>query len=179
MRLAKIKELEFRNGMNLNNLISNLGFKGTLAGDISFLIIFILVSFLVSFALGKRRILVSLLGVYVAYSVVAFSSFQFLEDPSSKTLAFLGVLVGFIVIFSKIIRGSVSGHGPMLIAKQVVGTAIVIGLSLSVILNWYTPKEIADIITPGIRKFFTGEFYRFVWGIAPLIYLGVVRKRID
>ncbi len=165
--------------MNLNNLISGLGVKGNLAGDISFLIIFLLASFVVSFALGKHRILVSLLGVYAAYAVVAFSSFEFLEDPSSKALAFLAILAGFIVFFSKIIRGSVSGHGPMLIIKQIIGTAVVIGLSLSVILNWYTPKEIADIITPGTRKFFTGDFYRFLWGIAPLVYIGVIRKRID
>jgi hypothetical protein len=165
--------------MNLNNLLGNLGIKSNLAGDVSFLIIFLLVSFVVSFALGKHRILVSLLGVYAAYAVVAFANFEFLKEPSVKTLAFLAILVGFIFFFSKIIRGSVSGHGPMFMAKLVLGTAIVIGLSLCIILNWYTPKELADIITPGTRKFFTDDIFRFLWAIAPLVYLGVVRKRID
>ncbi|MDD5489656.1 MAG: hypothetical protein PHP25_03200 [Candidatus Moranbacteria bacterium] len=165
--------------MNLNNLLGGLGIKSNLAGDVSFLIIFILVSFVVSFALGKHRILVSLLGVYAAYVVVNFASFGFLKEPSAKTLAFLAILVGFVAFFSKIIRGSVSGHGPIFMAKLVLGTAIVIGLSFSVILNWYTPKELADIVTPGTRKFFTDDFWKFIWAIAPLVYLGVVRKRID
>ncbi len=165
--------------MNLNNLIANLGFKGNLAGDMAFLILFLLVSFVVSFALGKHRILVSLLGVYAAYVVVSFAKFDFVREPSAKALVFLAVLAGFVVFFSKIIRGSVSGHGPMLMVKLVVGTAVVVGLSLSIILSWYTPRELADVITPGTRKFFTDDFWRFLWAIAPLVYLGVVRKRID
>ena len=165
--------------MNINNLISNLGFKGNLAGDVSFLVLFLLVSFVVSFALGKHRILVSLVGVYAAYAVVALASFDFLKEPSMKALVFLAVLIGFVVFFSRIIRGSVSGHGPMFMVKLTIGTAVVIGLSLSIILSWYTPKELANIITPGTRKFFTGDFYQFLWGIAPLVYLGIVRKRID
>jgi hypothetical protein len=165
--------------MNLNNLLGNLGIKSNLAGDVSFLILFLLVSFVVSFALGKHRILVSLVGVYAAYMVVNFARFEFLKEPSAKTLAFLAILAGFVLFFSKIIRGSVSGHGPVFMAKLVLGTAIVIGLSLSVILNWYTPKELADVITPGTRKFFTDDLWRFFWAIAPLVYLGVVRKRID
>ena len=165
--------------MNLNNLISNLGLKGNLAGDVSFLILFLLVSFVVSFGLGKHRLLVSLLGVYAAYAVVSLSGFQFLKEPNMKALVFLAVLVGFVVFFSRIIRGSVSGHGPMLMVKLTIGTAVVIGLSLSIILSWYTPKEIADIITPGTRKFFTDDFWKFLWGIAPLVYLGIARKRID
>ncbi|HBB36465.1 MAG: hypothetical protein UX02_C0002G0129 [Candidatus Moranbacteria bacterium GW2011_GWC1_45_18] len=165
--------------MNLNNLLSSLGIKSNLAGDVSFLIIFLLVSFVASFALGKHRVLVSLLGVYVAYVVVNFADFDFLKEPSAKVLIFLAILAGFVLFFSKIIRGSVSGHGPMLMVKLVLGTAIVIGLSLSVILNWYTPKELADIITPATRKFFTDDIWRFAWAVAPLIYLGAVRKRID
>jgi len=165
--------------MNLNNLLGNLGIKSNLAGDVSFLILFLLISFVISFALGKHRILVSLLGVYAAYVVVSFAQFDFLKEPSVKTLAFLAILAGFVIFFSKIIRGSVSGYGPMFMAKLVIGTAIVIGLSLSIILNWYTPKELSDVITPNTRKFFTGGLYQFLWAIAPLAYLGIVRKRID
>jgi hypothetical protein len=165
--------------MNLNNLVNNFGIKGNLAGDVSFLIIFLLVSIVVSFALGKHRILVSLLGVYAAYAVVNLANFDFVSDPQSKTLFFLTVLIGFIVMFSRIIRGSVSGYGPALIVKLAVGTAIVIGLSLSIILGWYSTKELANVITPSIKSYFTGDLYKFLWGVAPLVYLGIVRKRID
>src|SRR3989339_1040226 len=153
------------NGMNLNSLLSDIGIKSNLAGDVSFLILFLLVSIVVSFMLGKHRILVSLLGVYAAYAVVNLANFDFVRDPQSKTLFFLTVLVGFIVMFSRIIRGSVSGHGPTLIVKLAIGTAIVVGLSLSIILGWYSTKEMADVITPGVKSYFTGDLYKFLWGI--------------
>jgi hypothetical protein len=165
--------------MNLNNLLGNIGIKSNLAGDVSFLILFVLISVVVSFVLGKHRILVSLLGVYVAYAVVSLANFDFVREPQAKTLFFLMILVGFIVIFSRIIRSSVSGHGPILIVKLAIGTAVVVGLSLSIILNWYSTKELADVITPSVKAWFMGDFYRFAWGISPLVYLGIVRKRID
>jgi hypothetical protein len=165
--------------MNLNNLVSNLGVKGSLAGDVSFLILFLLVSFVVSFVLGKHRILVSLLGVYAAYAVVNLANFDFVRDPQSKTLLYLAVIIGFVVMFSRIIRGSVSGVGPPLMVKLVIGTAIVIGLSISIIIAWYPAKDLTSIITPNVRLYFTGDLFRFLWGIAPLVYLGIVRKRID
>lgn len=165
--------------MNLNNLVSSLGVKGTLAGDVSFLILFLLVSFVVSFVLGKHRILVSLVGVYVAYAVVNLANFDFVRDPQSKTLFFLAILIGFIITFSRIIRGNVSGYGPAFYAKLTIGTAVVIGLSLSIILGWYSPKQLADIVTPNVRTYFVSDFWRFLWVVAPLVYLGVVRKRID
>jgi hypothetical protein len=165
--------------MNLNNLLGSLGIKSNLAGDVSFLILFILVSFVVSFALGKHRLLVALLGAYVAYVVVAFANFEFLKEPNMKALVFLAALIGFVMYFSKIVHSSISGSGPVFMAKMTIGTAVVIGFSLSIILGWYTPKELADVITPGTRKFFTDDLWRFFWAIAPLVYLGVVRKRID
>lgn len=165
--------------MNLNNLLGNIGIKNDLAGDASFLILFLLASFVISFVLGKRRILVSLVGVYAAFTIVNFANFEITREPQGKVLVYLAILVGFVVMFSRIVRGSVSGHGPILAVKLTIGTAVAIGLSLSVILNWYSPKELENIITPGVRTYFTGDFWRFVWSIAPLVYLGVVRKRID
>jgi len=165
--------------MNLNNLLGSIGIKSNLAGDVSFLILFLLVSFVVSFVLGKHRILVSLLGVYAAYTIVNFANFDITREPQGKTLIFLAILIGFVVMFSRIIRGSVSGHGPALAVKLTLGTAIAIGLSLSIILTWYSPKELESIITPNVRTYFVSDFWRFLWTIAPLAYLAVVRKRID
>ena len=165
--------------MNLNNLLGSIGIKSNLAGDVSFLILFVLISFVISFVLGKHRILVSLLGVYAAYAVVSLANFDFVRDPQTKSLFFLAILIGFVMMFTRIIRGSVSGHGPMFILKMTIGTAIVIGLSLSFVMSWYPAKEFVGIVTPNVRTYFVGDLYKFLWAIAPLVYLGVVRKRID
>jgi hypothetical protein len=165
--------------MNLNNLISSLGIKGTLASDVSFLIVFLLVSFVVSFVLGKHRILVSLLGVYAAYAVMSLANFDFLKDPQMKLFLFLAVLIGFVMMFSPIIRGRISGSGLAFFAKMTIGTAIVIGFSLSIIIGWYPAKDLASLITPNMRAYFSEDLYKFLWAVAPLVYLGIVKRRMD
>lgn len=165
--------------MNLNNLASSAGFKGNLGNDLTFLILFLLVSFALSFIVGKHRLLASFLGIYVAYAIVSTSNFDFLKDPNSKTIIFLAIIIGFVLIFSRMIHSSVAGSGPALIAKLVIGAAIVIGLSLSIILGWYPEKAFAAFITPTMKTYFTGDLYKFLWAIAPLVYLGIVRKRMS
>lgn len=164
--------------MYLNNLFSTIGFKGNLGSDVIFLIVFLLVSFAVSFVMGKHRLLVSLLGVYVAYAVTNLAKSDFIKDSNTRVLLFLAVLVGFILLFARIIRASVSGSGPALIVKMVIGAAIVIGLSLSIILGWYGAKDFENFISPNVRLYFTADLYKFLWAIAPLAYLIVVRKRM-
>ena len=122
--------------------------------------------------LGKHRILVSLLGVYAAYAVVSLANFDFVRDPQTKTLFFLAILIGFVVMFSRIIRGSVSGHGPAFYAKMTIGTAIVIGLSLSIILGWYPAKDLvkhhhaecADILSRRFVQISLGDCSACVFG---------------
>jgi len=60
-----------------------------------------------------------------------------------------------------------------------IGTAIVIGLSLSIILVWYPAKDLANVVTPSAKMYFTDGFYRFLWAIAPLVLFGDCEKRID
>jgi hypothetical protein len=165
--------------MDINSLVNSIGFKGNVGSDIVFLIIFILASFGISFALGKHKILVALLGVYASYAVVSMAKFDFLKEGNAKALLFLVVLASFVIFFSRLIRTSISGIGPVLITKLVIGSAIVVGLSLSIIFNWFPAKDLGEFSTPATREFFTGDFYKFLWAIAPLVYLAVIRKKID
>ena len=95
--------------MDINSLISSIGFKGNIGSDIVFLILFLLVSFVISFALGKHKILVALLGVYASYAVVSMAKFDFLKEANTKALFFLAILVAFVIFFSRLIRASISG----------------------------------------------------------------------
>lgn len=165
--------------MDINSLISSIGFKGNIGSDIIFLILFILASFVISFALGKHKILVALLGVYASYAVVSMAKFDFVNEANTKALLFLAILVAFVIFFSRLIRASISGIGPVFITKLVIGSAIIVGLSLSIIFSWFPAKDLGGFSTPVTREFFTGDFYRFLWTIAPLVYLAVIRKKID
>lgn len=165
--------------MDINNLISSLGFKGSLGSDVVFLILFLLVSFALSVGLGKQKILVAMLGVYASYVAVLFIPKSFVSETNTKVLLFVALVVAFIIFFGRIIRASLSGSGTNYIVKSTVGSAIILGLILVIIFNWMAAKELANFVTPATKKYFTEDLYKFLWAIAPLVYLAVVRKRID
>lgn len=165
--------------MNLNNLIANLGVKGTAAGDVTFLILFLLVSFVLSVALGRHRILVTMLGIYASYVIVFLVPETFVDDPNTKAILLLALIVAFVVMFGRIIRANLSGSGTAYLVKSTIGAAVILGLFLSVVFSWLPAKELTQFATPTTKKFFTEDLYRFFWALAPLVYLGVVRKRID
>jgi hypothetical protein len=165
--------------MDINNLVSNLGLKGTLGSDVVFLILFLLVSFVLSVVLGRQKILVAMLGVYASYVAVLFIPKSFVTDANTKMLLFVALVVAFIMFFGKIIRASLSGSGTNYIIKSIVGSAVIIGLILTIIFSWVPAKELANFVTPTTKIYFTEDIYKFLWAIAPLVYLAVVRKKID
>jgi hypothetical protein len=165
--------------MNISNFISSLGFKGNIGSDIVFWILFLVISFVFSLAIGKKRILVTIVGIYASFVVVSFIPKGFIEDPINKAIIFIGLLVAFVVMFGKIINARLIGSGPSFFIKSTIGSATLIGLFLVVTIGWIPSKELSGFMTPNTKKFFTDELYRFLWAIAPLVYLGVVRKKID
>jgi len=165
--------------MEINNLTSSLGLKGSLGSDVVFLILFLLISFALSVGLGRQKILVAMLGVYASYVAVSFIPKNFISDANTKILLFVALVVAFIIFFGRIIRASLSGSGASYIVKSTVGSAIILGLMLVIISNWMVAKELANFVTPATKKYFTEDLYKFLWAVAPLVYLAVVRKRID
>jgi hypothetical protein len=110
--------------------------------------------------------------------VISMSNFEFLKDPNLKIILFIALIIGFVLMFSRMIHSSISGSGPVLIAKMALGCAIVIGLALSIILSWYPAKNLIGVITPNAASYFSSDLARFLWAIAPLMYLGIIKKRL-
>jgi hypothetical protein len=165
--------------MDINSLVSSLGLKGTLGSDVVFLILFLLLSFVLSVGLGRQKILVAMLGVYASYVAVSFIPKNFVSEQNTRILIFVALVVAFIIFFGRIIRASLSGSGAHYLIKSIIGSAIIIGLVLVIIFSWMGTKELASFVTPATKKYFTEDLYKFLWAIAPLVYLAVVRKKID
>ena len=89
--------------MEINNLVSSLGLKGNVGSDVVFLILFLLVSFVLSVGLGRQKILVAMLGVYASYVAVSFIPKSYASEANTKILLFAALVVAFIMFFGKII----------------------------------------------------------------------------
>lgn len=162
------------------------GFLGALnlatpSWDLFILIFFIVAVFIYGFSLGRNRIVVILIAIYMALAVV--NTAPFLNSWIDKALAIKNIgqvfafrlglfLIVFAILFflfsrSSLLR-SVSGeerHGAFW--QVPIFSILHIGLLLSIALS-FLPAESLLALAPITREVFASDIGRFIWITAPI-----------
>ncbi len=144
---------------------------------------FIVGAFLYGLSLGRDRIIVILVSIYMALAVVNSAPFlQKIDDTgvvqggaTVQLTAFLGVFLALFFIVSRmgLMRtiGSKMSHGPW---WQVLGFSILhVGLMVSIIFS-YLPQGILQKFSPTTLSFFADPTAQFVWIVVPMIAMAMV-----
>ncbi len=129
-------------------------------------------------SLGRTRTLLSLLAIYVAFTIQAvFPFFKVLQDSASFTndLAILRIgvlLVAYVAVFLALIRAGLHGRfnmGETAFFSVMLMGLLQLGLIVSIILNLAPSyaKYLPEIIIPYIAN----QKALFVWAIVPLALL--------
>lgn len=156
--------------------------------DLFIALIFIVATFIYGISLGRDRIIVILVSLYMSLAVVNAAPFlDLLERQSQEVLSkifvfkitgFLGI---FIVLFFFLSRSAllrtIASHDERGSWWQVVLFSILhVGLLTSVILS-FIPHDAITRLAPLTQQIFTGHLGRFAWIIAPIIAMILVRKK--
>lgn len=154
--------------------------------DLLIFVLFIVVSLLYGLSLGRDRIIVILVSIYMALAVITNAPYlnQLQADINInntfvfKITTFLGV---FLVLFFLISRSGLMGT----IAKSdglgkwwqvIMFSFLHIGLLLSVILSYIGP-EATNRLAPLTRDIFTSDPGKFFWLVAPIIAIVLARDK--
>lgn len=146
--------------------------------DLFIFLLFFVIAFLYGFSLGRDRILVILVSIYIALAVVP--AFPYLErlylDLSVQGFAFrvTSFYILFIVLFFLLSRSALAnllgayntGVGDRLV-EVVLFSVLHVGLLLSVTLS-FLPASALGQLSPGTREVFASELGRFFWLVAPV-----------
>lgn len=147
--------------------------------DLFIFLFFFIVAFLYGFSLGRDRILVILVSIYIALAVVP--AFPYLDrlylDVSVQGFAFrvTSFYIVFIVLFFLLSRSALinllgaqtTGVGDRLI-EVVIFSVLHVGLLLSITLS-FLPKSALLALSPGTREVFASDVGQFVWLVAPVV----------
>lgn len=148
-----------------------------------FIILFFLVgAFLYGMSLGRDRIIVILVSLYMALAVVNTAPFLKSGGASltaGSTLELTTFLTVFAVLFFLVSRMGLMrtlatslDHGPW---WQVLSFSILqVGLMVSIVLT-LLPLEMLARLSPQMQAAFVGETAQFAWVIAPIIAMIMVR----
>jgi len=153
--------------------------------DLFIILFFVIASLMYGLSLGRDRLLVILVSIYMSLAVVKYvpfitdfnASININDAFALRVSVFLGI---FIILFfllsqSALMRtlGVNSERGPM---WQVMLFSILhVGLLISVTLSFF-PAETADIFSPLTRTLFVGDISKAVWVLLPVFAMAFIGR---
>lgn len=156
--------------------------------DVFILLFFVVGSLLYGLSLGRDRVLVILMSVYVALAVVTNSpplaGFQLTVNVSENAVMRITVFLGiFVVLFFLLARSGLlktfgRSGAPGSWWQTIVFSILQVGLLISVTLN-FLPKEMTAGLTETTKQIFMGDQGRTVWLILPVLVMVLVPKQKD
>lgn len=158
--------------------------------DFFIIFFFIVAAFIYGVSLGRDRIIVIMMGIYISLAVVTNAPFI---NPSAgaqigiydfyvfKVAAFVGtfILLFFFLSRSSVLNAFSSDQVSGSLIQVLIFSILHVGLLVSITLSFLPPEAIKSlsIIT---QKIFVNEIAKFIWIVSPILFMAVSRsKRID
>lgn len=154
--------------------------------DLFIILFFIVAAFLYGLSLGRNRVIVILVSIYMALAIV--NTAPYLNDFSAEinynnaSIFRFTVFVGiFIVLFFLLSRGALlrtiaSADETGAWWQSIIFSFFHVGLIFSILMN-YLPPEMSGHISSGMRNLFISDPARFFWLVAPIVVMVLIRKK--
>jgi len=150
-----------------------------------FVILFLLVAtFLLGLTLGRNKIIILLISIYIAIVVINFFPFgDIFELPKTDEnfvypiAIFLAVIILFFILLSNsALKKTFRKTGDKSVFQIVLFSLFCIGLILGVALSFF-PKDLVKTFNPITQKLFMAKLSRFLWALVPVLVMAISRKR--
>ncbi|RJO59098.1 hypothetical protein C4546_03800 [Candidatus Parcubacteria bacterium] len=144
--------------------------------DLFIIMFFVIAAFLYGLSLGRDRIIVIMVSIYMALAVVNTAPFLTntvitLQTPFViKISVFLGVFVALFFLLSRsaLLRTIAASEAQGKWWQVLVYSILHVGLLVSVVLNYLNPEAVAKL-APLTQKIFASPNAKFIWIIAPIV----------
>lgn len=156
--------------------------------DLFIVLFFIVASLLYGISLGRDRIIVILVSIYMALAIVnyipfisAFTANISVNDGFAlKVSVFIGIfiLLFFFLSHSALLRtlGHAASQGPMW--QVIIFSFLHVGLLISVTLSFF-PRDLAGVLSPITQAIFTSDIARAAWVSLPVLAMVLMGRNYD
>lgn len=154
--------------------------------DVFILLFFIVGALLYGLSLGRDRVIVIMVGIYMALAVVTnaptLAGLKFDVNLNENSIIRISVFLGvFIVLFfllsrSGLLRTIGRSGAPGSWWQTIVFSILQVGLLISVTLN-FLPKEMTQGLTDVTKTIFMSDRGRTAWLILPIIIMAIAPKQ--
>ena len=167
----------------MENLLSNANWF-TPTWDLFVILFLIVAAFLLGLTMGRNKILVLLISIYMAIVVINFFPFGDIfelpktdEDFVYPIAVFLAVVIVFFILLSNsALKKALRKTGDKSVFLILLFSLFSIGLILSTVLSFF-PKDLVETFNPVTQKLFMAKLSRFLWAVVPVLGMAALRKR--
>lgn len=151
---------------------------GKLAGDVSFLLLFIGGSLALAFVLGRTRLISVVVYSYVAFAfIVVLPGAVFSVVTEGRAVVFLVLLVFLVAVGDYILDIHISNPSSTFFSRVLVMGCLGSGLVLSMALSLVSRSFALQFLSPTVYGYFVSPFARIAWMVVPLAFLLAINKR--
>lgn len=156
--------------------------------DLFIVLFFVIASLLYGISLGRDRIIVILVSIYMSLAIVnyipfisAFTANISVNDAFAlRVSVFLGIfiLLFFFLSHSALLRtlGHAAAQGPLW--QVMIFSFLHVGLLISVTLSFF-PANLSGVLSPLTQSFFTSDLARAAWVSMPVIAMVLMGRNYD
>ena len=156
--------------------------------DLFIVLFFVIASLIYGVSLGRDRIIVILVSIYMALAIVNYVPFisnftaqiSVNDSFALKVSVFLGIfiLLFFFLSHSALLRtiGHAAVQGPFW--QVMIFSFLHVGLLISVTLSFF-PQSLATVLSPVTQGIFTSDIAKAVWVSMPLLAMMAFGKSYD
>ena len=164
-------------------LLSNVSWF-TPTWDLFVILFLIVVAFLLGLTLGRNKIIIFLISIYIAAVVINFFPFgNIFETPKTDesfvypiAIFLTVVFIFYILLSNSALKKALRKTGDKSVFLIVLFSLFCVGLVLSVILSFF-PKDLVETFNPITQTLFMAKLSRFLWALIPVLGMAVLRKR--
>ena len=155
--------------------------------DMFIVIFFLMAAFFYGFSLGRDKIVVVLISLYMALAVVNYAPYikNLSADINVSTSLFAFKISSFLAVFlllffflsrSALLHSLASGNSAGQWWQALLFSILHTGLMVSVVLS-FLPENTLTYLSIATREIFTSEMGRFIWIILPILALVGLESR--
>ncbi len=156
--------------------LTQLGIAKQYAGDVWLLIIFLIIGLVLTVLVNKKNLGALILAVYITFVILSFS--YFVPQAGGVKAILLGMII-FLVFngIKKAFPFSIKGNGVAGWFRMSLLALIIVGMILSIVLNWFSSAELEEFFTPLSKKLLISKEARFIWSVLPFGALMFLNNR--
>jgi len=150
--------------------------------DLFIVMFFVVASFIYGISLGRDRIIVILVAIYMALAIVNYIPFlsgfetniSINDAFALRVSVFLGVfiLLFFFLSHSALMKAFGNRGAQGGIVQVMLFSFLHVGLLISVTLSFF-PADLANILSPVTQSFFISDAAKATWVILPVIVMAI------